>query len=83
LGDNIGRKIINIEEPDDKKWGLYIVTFQPDQGEPYKGHMTLESMNVAKLEIKMAELGYDMKLIDEYKDAILDDRKRDRMMDED
>jgi len=64
-------KIISVKEPDNNS-SLYTVEYKDENDKSYFGVMTKKAYTVARLKDQMRIYKYDMKLIEEFKNAVYD-----------
>ncbi len=67
--------IKHIQEPEDKKRGLYIITYIDENCNEFTSHVTKTGLELAKIKDKLQNLKYNMKLIDEFEDCIRDEQR--------
>lgn len=75
------RIIARVEEPKKGKSSLYRVWFSQD-GAEYPADMNEKSYKVFLLEQEFEKAGIDMKKLQEYKEAVIEERDEDHKYDE-
>ena len=75
------RTIVRVEEPKKEKSSLYRVWFSQD-GHEYPADMNEKSYNVLLLEQEFEKAGVDMKKLQVYKEAVIEERDEEHKYDE-
>jgi len=69
--------IKSIQEPEDKERGLYIITYLGSNCEEYTAHVNKLGKDIAELKQKFREKKYDLNLIDEFEDLVIEKVRED------